>query len=135
MLISTLLFAFTMQAAEPAARLSTVSDSNAVPKRSCITPERTGTFRVVATRMDGHNGVLALLLLENIDGCLEATFVTDDRGPAAIEQLSLSSNTLKGRLNLTGEIAAFTVRFEDNRIAGAIVARKQEWRIEGRKTS
>jgi hypothetical protein len=134
MLVKTMVMValVTAGAAAPAPA-QTARDS--VPAKTCIMPERTGTFRVVATRTNGNNGVLALLLLENIDGCLEATLVTDDRGPAAIDQLTMSSNLLKGRINITGEPAVFTVRFEDTRVAGSIIAKKQEWRIEGRKTS
>jgi hypothetical protein len=102
---------------------------------TCITPDRTGTFRIVATRAGGTDAVPALLLLENINGCLEATFVTDDHAPAAIDQLALSANTLKGRISVTGELAVFTVRFDDARVVGSIVAKKQAWQIEGRKTS
>jgi hypothetical protein len=102
---------------------------------ACVTPDRTGTFRIVATRAGGTDAVPALLLLENINGCLEATFVTDDHAPAAIDQLALSANTLKGRISVTGELAVFTVRFDDARVVGSIVAKKQAWQIEGRKTS
>ena len=133
MFIDSMLLMLGLLAAPVAPSPMAVSDS--VAKRACAEPLRTGTFRVVATRGDGTNGSLALLLLENIGGCLEATFVTDDRGPAAIDQLSISPTALKGRLHLTGEAASFSVRFEDNRIEGSIVARKQEWRLEGRKTS
>jgi hypothetical protein len=131
MFLVTTMLALTLAAAP--APLAPISDS--LPKKACVKPERTGTFRVTATKLDGKHGVLALLLLENIEGCLEVTFVTDDRGPAAIDQLSLSSDTLKGRLNLPGEMAQFTLRFNGPAVAGSIVAKKQEWRIEGRKTS
>lgn len=102
--------------------------------KACVAPEQTGTFRLVATKSDGKSGALALLLLENIDGCLEATFVTDDRGPAAIDSLSFTNGTLTGRLNVTGEFAKLTAKFEGTSVAGSIVAKKQQWKLEGRKT-
>jgi hypothetical protein len=108
---------------------------DSIHTRSCVTPDRTGTFRIIATRAGGTDGVPALLLLENINGCLEATFVTDDRAPVAIDQLVQSANTLEGRINVTGGPAVLTVRFDDTHVAGSIVAKKQEWKIEGRKTS
>jgi hypothetical protein len=132
MSLVTTMLALTLVAA-PTPPAPFISDS--LPKKACVTPDRTGTFRVTATKTDGKHGILALLLLENIDGCLEATFVTDDKGPAAIDQLSLSSDTLKGRLALPGESAQFTLRFNGPSVAGSIVGKKQEWRIEGRKTS
>ena len=109
---------------------SPVSDS----AKACVTPEQTGTFRIVATKSDGKSGALALLLLENIGGCLEATLVTDERGPAAIDSLTLTNGTLTGRLNVTGEFAKLTAKFEGSNVAGSIVAKKQQWKIEGRKT-
>lgn len=116
--------------------------SSPTPRHSssaCVTPERTGTFRVLATKVDGTNPVPAMLLLENIEGCLEATFVTDDRGPAIIDHLSLSGDTLKGSLNVTGIAAQVTFRFTGNTVpgttvAGSIIERRQEWRVEGRRT-
>jgi hypothetical protein len=107
-----------------------VSDS----AKACVAPEQTGTFRIIATKTDGKAGALALLLLENIDGCLEATFVTDEKGPAAIDSLSLSNGTLTGRLNVTGEFAKLTAKFEGANVAGSIVAKKAAWKLEGRKT-
>ena len=109
---------------------SPVSDS----AKACISPEQTGTFRLVATKTDGTSGALALLLLENINGCLEATFVTDERGPAAIDSLSFTNGTLTGRLNVTGEFAKLTAKFDGTNVAGSIVAKKAQWRLEGRKT-
>ena len=132
MLVSALVLVMGLQAAPMTPEPVVAPDS--IPKSTCVEPHRTGTFRVVATRTDGKAGAVALLLLENIGGCLEATFVTDDRGPAAIDRLSMSPSALQGRLHLTGEAATFTVRFEDNRVAGSIIGRKQEWRLEGRKT-
>ena len=130
MLTMSALLALTMAADAPAPR--PVSDST---QKACITPDRTGSFRVTATHPDGKHGVIALVLLENVSGCLEASFITDDRGPSAINGLTVGTNTLKGRLNLSGEKADILLRFEDARVAGSIVGRRSEWRIEGRKTS
>jgi len=109
---------------------SSVSDS----AKACVVPEQTGTFRLVATKTDGKSGALALLLLENINGCLEATLVTDERGPAAIDSLAFSNGTLTGRLNVTGEFARLTAKFDGTNVAGSIVAKKAQWKLEGRKT-
>jgi hypothetical protein len=126
MSIATALLMLTLGTAPSAA----AADS----AKACIAPEQTGTFRIIATKSDGKAGALALLLLENIGGCLEATFVTDDRGPAAIDSLTLTNGTLTGRLNVTGEFARLTAKFEGTTVAGSIVAKKSQWKLEGRKT-
>ena len=105
------------------------------PRPACITPNQTGTFRITATKPNSSLGVPALLVLENIEGCLEVTYVTDENAPAAIDHLSQSSDMLRGQLNVTGSAAQVTLRFNGSSVAGSITQGKQEWRIEGRKTS
>ena len=61
--------------------------------------------------------------------------MTDDRGPAIIDHLSVSGDTLKGSLNVTGNPAQVTFRFNGNAVAGTIVERQQEWHVEGKRTS
>ena len=102
---------------------------------ACISPDRTGTFRVFAAKPDGSQTVAAMLILENIGGCLEATFVTSDRGPAIIDHLSVSGDTLRGSLNITGNPAQVIFRFNGSDVVGTIIDRRQEWRVEGRRTS
>lgn len=127
MSITTVLLLLTLNATpSPAA----AADS----AKACVSPEQTGTFRLIATNPDGKPGALALLLLENIDGCLEATFVTDEKGPAAIDNLALSNGTLTGRLNVTGEFAKLTAKFDGTSVEGSIVAKKAQWKLQGRKT-
>lgn len=103
--------------------------------RACVAPERTGTFRLFASKADGTNPFPAVLLLENVEGCLEASFVTDARGPAFIDHLSVSGDTLTGSLNVTGSEARVTFRFSNTGVAGTIMEHKQEWRVEGKRTS
>src|SRR5437016_2398370 len=62
--------------------------------QACIAPDRTGTFRLTAVKTNGSDPQPAMLVLENIDGCLEVTFVTDERAPAIVDELSLSGDTL-----------------------------------------
>jgi hypothetical protein len=102
---------------------------------ACVAPEHTGTFRVTASKVDGTQGIPALLLLENIEGCLEATFITDGSSPAAIDHLAKSGDALQGRLNVTGAETQVTVHFDGSAVVGSIVGKKQSWKFEGRKTS
>lgn len=113
------------------------SPTHATPRssESCVAPEHTGTFRLMASKIDGTQGVPALLLLENIEGCLEATFITDGSNPAAIDHLAKSGDAIQGRLNVTGSETQVTIRFDGSVVAGSIVGKKQSWKIEGRKTS
>jgi hypothetical protein len=116
----------------------TVPPKAAAPARApeaCVTPEHTGTFRVTASKLDGTEGIPAVLLLENIGGCLEATFITDGSNPAAIDHLAKAGDTIQGRLNVTGNETQVTVRFDGTTVAGSIVGKKQSWKFEGRKTS
>src|SRR5262249_41940689 len=98
------------------------------PATACISPERTGTYRVFASRTDGSQAVAAMLVLENIGGCLEASFLAGDRGPVIIANLSVSGDTLRGSLNVTGNPARVTFQFNGNLVVGTIVDRRQEWR-------
>jgi len=133
MFTATTLLALTLGASGPTPLVHAATDS--LPKANCVAPDRTGSFRITATKTDGKHGAVALLLLENINNCLEVTFITDDRGPAAIDHLSLAGDTLRGKLNMPGAPADVIVRFNGPSVAGSIIQAKQEWRIEGRKTS
>lgn len=105
------------------------------PSTACVSPERTGTFRVFATKPDGSQALPAMLILENIEGCLEATFVTESRGPAIIDHLSVAGDTLEGSLNVVGNRAQVRLRFDGTTVAGTIVDRRDQWRVEGKRTS
>jgi len=129
--IPQLLVALAASPAVPPAQ----SHTHARAPESCIAPEHTGTFRLTASRVDGTQGIPAVLLLENIDGCLAATLITDGSNPAAIDRLAQSGETLQGRLNVTGAEGRVTLRFDGSAFAGSIVARRQEWKLTGRKTS
>ena len=102
---------------------------------SCVAPARTGTFRMITTRLDGTYVRPALLVLENIDGCLEATFVTDGSSPAIIDRLEVDGNDLRGALKLSNGEAKFSVHFGESTVAGSITEGRQQWKVEGRRTS
>jgi hypothetical protein len=126
------LFAAAVIAGAPASPAPTVAPR---AREGCVAPDITGTFRITASTTDGKQGVPALLLLENIEGCLEATFLTDGSSPAAIDHLAKAGDSLQGRLNVTGAETQVTLRFDGASIAGSIVGKKQSWKLEGRKTS
>jgi hypothetical protein len=133
-----LFIAAQLAAAAIVAGAPSMSSTKPAPSRAaetCVAPEHTGTFRVTASKVDGTQGVPALLLLENIEGCLEATFITDGSSPAAIDHLAKTGDALKGRLNVTGSDTQVTLRFDGSGVAGSIVGKRQEWKLEGRKTS
>jgi hypothetical protein len=106
------------------------------PAAACVAPEHTGTFRVTASRADGTDGTVAVLLLENIEGCLEATFITDGSSPAAIDHLMKDGDSLRGRLSVSGAAETqITLRFDGTNVEGSIVGKRQTWKLAGRKTS
>jgi hypothetical protein len=108
---------------------------DSVATRSCITPARTGTYRILAISKKGNEPRAALLVLENIQGCLEVTFVTDGVGPAIIDRLSLTDTTLKGSMRLSTGTAVVSIQFSDKDVSGSIVEGKHEWKLDGRRTS
>jgi hypothetical protein len=103
--------------------------------RSCVAAERTGTFRVTTQKAGGKDLRLGLIVLENIDGCLEATYITDNASPAAIDGLSMSNNMLKGALRLSGGSAKVSLHFDGANVEGSIVQGRNQWSVAGRRTS
>ncbi len=135
MFASPMILALALFGAQPQPTHAPMPHAAPAAAKSCTSAERTGTFRVV-TKHQGSTAVgLGLVVLENIDGCLEATFVTDDAGPAVIEELVLSGDTLKGTLKLTSGSAKLSLQFVGSNVAGSIVQGRNEWSVEGRKTS
>ncbi len=106
-----------------------------VTPRACITPTQTGTFRIMATKADSSSARPAMLVLEDIAGCLEATLITDDRAPSAIDQLAFVGDTLHGSIRTDGGLAKVELRFTLTTVDGSILDGRQMWRLAGRKTS
>jgi hypothetical protein len=102
---------------------------------TCITPVQTGTYRVIAMKPDSSSARPAMLVLENIDGCLEATLVTDDRGPAVINHVVLAGDTLRGSVRTAAGTGRVEFRFSERAVTGSIVDGRQQWRVSGRRTS
>ena len=78
MLIAASVFALSMFGGDPAHARAIPVDSTS-STRACITPTRTGTFRLLALSKKGNEPNTAILMLENIQGCLEVTFVADGK--------------------------------------------------------
>lgn len=105
------------------------------PAKSCATPSQTGIYRITALNKDSTNAKIGMILLENVDNCLEASIITEDAGPALIDNLSLKGDVLTGQVRLPTGTAKVTIRFENKTIAGSIVEGKREWSLSGRRTS
>jgi siroheme synthase (precorrin-2 oxidase/ferrochelatase) len=133
MTIATVLLALALTGGEPAHARAVPVDSTGA--KSCIAPARTGTYRVLAVSTKGNEPRAAILLLENIQGCLEVTLVTDASGPAVIDRVSVTENTLKGSLRLSTGTAQVSFQFSDKDVVGSIVEGRREWKLEGRRTS
>jgi len=134
MLIAATVFALSLFGGDPALARAIPVDSGATTS-TCITPTRTGTFRLLAMSKRGNEPNAAILMLENIQGCLEVTFVTDGHGPAIIDHLTVSGDTIKGSLRLSTGTATVSFKFSDKDVAGSIVEGRREWTLEGRRTS
>ena len=137
MMLSATMFALALIGGDPKIPALTLSATPTAPATAtaCLSVDRTGTFRVVTKKAGGTALGLGLVVLENINGCLEATFITDDSGPAIIDGLSVSGDTLKGNLKLSTGNAKLLLQFTGTSVAGSIVQGRNEWSIEGRKTS
>ena len=133
MLIAASVFALSLAGGEPALARAVRVDSGAT--RTCISPTRTGTFRLLAMSKRGNEPNTAILMLENIQGCLEVTFVTDGNGPSIIDHVSISGDTMRGSLRLSTGTATVSFKFSDKDVAGSIVEGRREWTLEGRRTS
>ena len=106
-----------------------------VTQAACITPVETGTFRVLATKADKSAARPTMLVLENIAGCLEATLITDDRAPSAIDQLTIVGDTLRGSIRTDAGLAKVELRLSSTTVEGSILDGRQTWMLAGRKTS
>jgi hypothetical protein len=134
MMIAATVLALSLFGGEPAQARATPVDSGAATK-SCIAPNRTGTFRLLAQNTKSKEPSTALLLLENIQGCLEVTFMAGGNGPAIIDGVSVSGDTLDGTVRTSTGKAHVSFKFSDKDVAGSIVEGKSEWKIEGKQTS
>ena len=133
MTFSATILALTLLSTEPVRQPATAAVS---PRATtCISADRTGTFRVITKKTGGKELGLGIVILENIDGCLEATFVTDEAGPAIIDVTTLNADTLKGNLKLSSGTAKVSLQFVGTNVAGTIVQGRNEWSVEGHKTS
>lgn len=117
-----------------------VSQQNAgephpIATRMCNAPTQTGTFRITATTSDSTNSKIGLILLENVDGCLEASMITDESGPAIIDHVAVADDVLTGSIRMATGTAKISFHILPNGIAGSIVAGRSEWKLTGRRTS
>jgi hypothetical protein len=103
--------------------------------RTCATPTQTGTFRITALPADSSDSRLGIIVFESIDGCLEATILTEDAGPAAIDHLVVSGDDITGALRIPTGTAKVTLHVTGKEISGSIVEGKHAWRLSGRRTS
>ena len=107
------------------------------PRPACTAPAQTGIFRITATKPDGSGVRPAMIVLENIDGCLEVTLVTDEATPAVIDHLSFSGDTLTGTVRTGAGDARISLSFDTGGagVAGSITDGRQQWVVKGRRTS
>lgn len=133
MSISATVLALALFGGQPAQARAITVDSGA--SRTCLAPERTGTFRVLAMSKKGNEPSAAILILENIQGCLEVTFVIGGTGPTVINSVTVDGNTLQGSLRLSTGTAKVSFKFSDKEVTGTIVEGRREWKLDGHRTS
>lgn len=102
--------------------------------RTCMAPTRTGSFRITATTADSSNSKIGMILLENVDGCLEATMITDEGGPAIIEHIAMNDDVFSGSIRMLTGTAKISFRISQAGVDGSIVAGGRQWHLSGRRT-
>lgn len=138
MLLINAALAFTlMGGAAPQLKIATarVEPTHNEPARACASPARTGTFRVTAVTTDSTNAKVGMILLENVDGCLEASMITDDNGPAIIDHLAVADDMITGSVRMTNGFGRVSLRVSDASIAGSIIEGRHEWKLAGKRTN
>jgi hypothetical protein len=105
------------------------------PAQACITPTQTGIYRITATTKDSSNASVGLVLLENVGNCLEASIIADDGAPSIIENIALKDDVLTGRVHMRTGKADVTLHLSQQELSGSIVAAKQSWVVNGRRTT
>lgn len=105
------------------------------PAKSCIAPTQTGVFRITAMTKDSSNASVGLVLLENVNNCLEASIVAEDAGPAIIEKVALSDGVLTGRVHMRDGFADVSLKISSSDINGSITAGKKLWLVSGLRTT
>lgn len=117
------------------AALLTAATVAITPAPSCAAPTHTGTYRFTAMNSDSTNAVVGMIVLENIDGCLEATFLTDDASAANIDHLALTDDVLTGNVRVPNGLAKVTLRLTGAGMSGSILSGRKEWKLVARRTS
>jgi hypothetical protein len=104
---------------------------------SCTAPHQTGIFRVTVMKPDSTNVRPAMLVLENINGCLEATLITDESSPAIIDHLAYAGDTLSGQVKTGSGSAFISLQFDAAGVTGSITkgGSEQHWVVRGRRTA
>ena len=102
--------------------------------RPCGDSVKAGTFRLVVTSEKGAV-TEALLVLERVEGCLEATFIADGVPASNMRLVSVVDGVVTGQLRMTDGVATATMRLTDNGINGDIARGKSLWRVTGKRTA
>jgi hypothetical protein len=139
MLLINALLAFTiLGGAAPQLKVAAtprVEGAVSTPTRACPSTAHTGTFRVTTMTHDSSTSRVGMILLENVDGCLEALMLTDQNGPAIIDHLSVSGDMITGSIRMTHGLGRVSLRVSETGIAGSILDGRNEWSIAGKRTN
>ena len=105
------------------------------PAPSCQAPTHTGTFRFTALAKDSSVAAVGMIVLENIDGCLEATMLTDASAPVYIEHAAINDHELTGTVYVSKATAKLTLDFVPAGATGSIVGAGIQWKLAAQRTS
>jgi hypothetical protein len=101
----------------------------------CAAPTQTGIYRITAVTKDSSIAKIGMVLMENVENCLEVSILTDDGGPAMMDNIQMDGDVLTGNVRLVSGPAKVTLRFAQNGISGTIGEGKKVWSLSGRRTT
>lgn len=100
----------------------------------CDQSIKTGTYRIVLTS-DKVAPMEALLVLERLEGCLEATFIADGSPASGMQLVSVSEGVITAKLRTPSGDATIKFKPGDAGVTGDIAQGRRVWKVEGRKTA
>jgi len=100
----------------------------------CDQTVKPGTYRIVL-KNEKLAPMVALLVLERLERCLEATFIAEGSPASGMHLVSVKDSVITARLRTAEGLATVTFRLQDNGLTGDVAEGKRIWRVEGKKTA
>ena len=100
----------------------------------CDQSIKTGTYRIILTG-DKVAPMEALLVLERLEGCLEATFIADGSPASGMQLVSVTDGMITAKLRTQNGDATIRFKPSDAGVTGDVAQGRRTWKVEGKKTA